>query len=208
MERLKRLFSPGLIVAILALVFALGGTAVAERASSSKVAPNSISSRHIKDGSIRAKDINPKTLAALMQANRPTTPAETVPGAQGPKGDKGDPGEQGPQGEPGKDGVSGYEVHSRYTRNDGSGLGKAIDPYRERVQFVVECRGDKVAVGGGVSNGNSKPGNDLEIRESHPAKLEKQADGTWRARAWAVTVDNPTDKAQHAQVFVVCVDAN
>ena len=202
MERLKRLFSPGLVVAVGALVLALGGTAVADRAASSKVAKNSITSRHIKDGSIRAKDINPKTLAALMKGDRQLTPAEAVPGPAGPQGPKGDPGE------PGKDGVSGYEVHSLYTRNDGSGLGKAIDPYRERVQFVVECRGDKVAVGGGVSNGNSKPGNDLEIRESHPAKLEKQADGTWRARAWAVTVDNPTDKAQHAQVFVVCVDAN
>ena len=107
MERLKRLFSPGLVVAVGALVLALGGTAVADRAASSKVAKNSITSRHIKDGSIRAKDINPKTLAALMKGDQQLAPSEAVPGPAGPQGPKGDKGDKGDQGGPGPAGPQG-----------------------------------------------------------------------------------------------------
>ena len=186
MERLKRLFSPGLIVAILALVFALGGTAVAERASSSKVAPNSISSRHIKDGSIRAKDINPNTLATLMQANRPTTPAETVPGAQGPKGDKGDPGEPGKDG---RDGVSGYEVHNREKRWNAGTTEQTVE---------VQCPEGKVAIGGGTS-ADLEGAVDMVIRQNGP--IYDAATGV--ATGWRV-VGDAGSKRTNVKAWVIC----
>ena len=98
MERVKRLLSPGLVVAALALVFALGGTAVADRAGS-KVKRNSITSAHIKNGTIRAADIHPKTLRSLRRSGRRITPAEPSPGPAGRQGPKGDPGPQGPPGQ-------------------------------------------------------------------------------------------------------------
>ena len=114
MGRLKRLFSPGVIVAVFAMVFALGGTAVADHLiTGDQIARNTITGLNIQNGSVRGGDlrdgtitseqINPNTLRALLGA---TTPADPRPGAQGAQGAQG---EQGPQGERGAQGERGPE---------------------------------------------------------------------------------------------------
>lgn len=125
------------------------------------------------------------------------------PGPQGPQGPKGPKGDPGPQGEPGRDGVSGLQARHRYTRNDGSGLGLPLQPGEVR-KLTAECPDGKYALSGGFSNGNTKPGADLTIRESVPDSLVELEDGTYVATAWSVTFENETDKVQHAQVSVVC----
>lgn len=101
MVKSRRLPSPALIVATIALIIALGGTSVAAVAltrgsvttahlrngavTAPKVASNAIVSSKVKDGSLLARDFKPGTLPA---------------GAQGPKGDPGAPGAPGAKGNP------------------------------------------------------------------------------------------------------------
>jgi hypothetical protein len=81
--------SAALVVAILALVMAMGGSAVAA---------SLITSKQIKDGTIQPVDLSKQARAVLAAK------ASDLPGPQGPvgaKGDKGDAGAQGAQGERG-----------------------------------------------------------------------------------------------------------
>ncbi|MCB0875615.1 MAG: hypothetical protein R2718_03215 [Solirubrobacterales bacterium] len=85
-----------MIVAIVALVVAGVGTAVAA---------NLITSSEIKNGTIKKQDLSAKLKRALKGKSGPQGPP-------GEKGDKGDPGEQGP---PGPSGLSGGTIPSGTT---------------------------------------------------------------------------------------------
>jgi hypothetical protein len=108
MERFRnRTPSPAIVVALLALVMASTGSAVAA---------SLITSKQIKDGTIQTRDISRKALASLRTtaavapAPAPTGPAGPQ-GATGAKGDKGDKGDTGDQGLRGPTGPSdGYSV--------------------------------------------------------------------------------------------------
>jgi len=94
--------SPATVLASLALFVALGGTGVAQDAFESavgkikgkQIANNAITSKKVKNRSLRARDFRTSALAALK-------------GPKGDKGDKGDKGEPGPQGPKGDRGVPG-----------------------------------------------------------------------------------------------------
>jgi hypothetical protein len=83
--------SGSMLVALLALVMAMTGSAVAA---------SLITSKQIKNGTIQTKDISKKALKSLRGQRGPTGLAGTAgaagaagaPGAPGAKGDKGDPG--------------------------------------------------------------------------------------------------------------------
>jgi hypothetical protein len=103
MNRLRRYRpTPSMLVALLALVLASTGSAVAA---------SFITSKQIKDGTITAKDINKK---ALRQLKGPRG-QQGLQGLQGPKGDKGDKGDTGPagakgdKGDPGTPGANGAD---------------------------------------------------------------------------------------------------
>src|SRR5438128_360693 len=94
--------SPALIVALVALMAALGGTAIARTLVTGKdIANDAITSRHVKDGSLTSADLSPRMRAAMSRrASQPTA------GPQGPAGPKGPQGPAGPQGPKGQDGWS------------------------------------------------------------------------------------------------------
>ena len=88
-----------LVLSALALFVALGGPAVAEDAwvaAKKLLAKNSVTSKHVKNGSLRAKDFRASDLAALRGEQ----------GIQGPKGDQGPEGDRGPTGPAGADGTA------------------------------------------------------------------------------------------------------
>ena len=87
--------SGSMVVAVFALVLALGGTAVAASV---------ITSKQIKDGTIQTKDISKKAQKALKGKTGSTgaTGAQGAAGAQGPKGDTGAAGTNGTNGAPGE----------------------------------------------------------------------------------------------------------
>jgi hypothetical protein len=81
----------------------LGGTAVAGSLITGKdIARDAISSRHVKDGSLRLSDMNSRTRAAM-------TKSTVRPGPQGPAGPQGPRGLTGPQGKAGQQGPAGKD---------------------------------------------------------------------------------------------------
>jgi|GEM_PF-1946434 len=87
--------SPALIVAIVALVVACTGTAVAVKSV--------ITSAQIKDGTIKLKDLSPAARKALLKDIGPTGP----PGPKGATGAKGAAGAKGSTGSTGATGATG-----------------------------------------------------------------------------------------------------
>jgi hypothetical protein len=90
MDRVKGFKPSGsMIVSIVALIAALGGTAFAAATiSGNQLKNNSVKSNKIKNKTLKTKDFSKKTKKSLT-------------GAQGPQGPKGDQGPRGPQGLPG-----------------------------------------------------------------------------------------------------------
>src|SRR3954454_21460590 len=89
--------SASLVIAIIALVAACSGSAVAA---------SLITSKQIKDGSIQVKDLSKKARGSLVGKRGLNGPAGTS-GAKGDKGDSGTQGAQGPKGDQGSQGVQG-----------------------------------------------------------------------------------------------------
>jgi hypothetical protein len=92
-RRRRFLPSPALVVACIALLLALGGTGYA----AFKLPPNSVSSIHVRDNSLLAKDF-----ARNQIPKGPSGPA----GPQGPQGPQGPAGVAGPTGPAGPSGAS------------------------------------------------------------------------------------------------------
>jgi Collagen triple helix repeat (20 copies) len=99
---MKRL-SPSMVVAIVALLVALSGTAVA---ASSMLPANSVGSRQIVNHSIRKIDLG----TALPRGPRGRQGPQGIEGERGPTGPQGLQGLQGPQGPQGAPGLAGAGV--------------------------------------------------------------------------------------------------
>lgn len=91
--------SPAMVVALVALFVALGGTATA--------AGVLVTSRQIKDRTIQVRDLNPAAVRALRGATGPQGP-EGPPGPAGPQGPQGHQGPAGAAGPPGSTAASVY----------------------------------------------------------------------------------------------------
>jgi hypothetical protein len=85
-------------IALLALFFALGGTAFA--AGNALLPKNSVGSAQVINGSLQKGDLSGRAVAAL-KGNRGLKGAQGTPGAAGPQGPAGQQGVQGVQGPPG-----------------------------------------------------------------------------------------------------------
>ena len=92
------------VIATVALVFAVGGTALAGAQTlltGADVQNGSLTGQDIRDGSLRAADFRPADLPLLKPARRArVTRRVIVRGSRGPKGDTGAPGAVGPTGAP------------------------------------------------------------------------------------------------------------
>jgi hypothetical protein len=108
---MKRIFGNGRyanVTATVAVVLAMGGTGYA----ATKLAPDSVTSKTVKDGSLRSRDFKAGQLpagerGAAGQAGAAGAPG--TPGAQGGHGDQGAPGPSGGQGVPGPRGLPGIQ---------------------------------------------------------------------------------------------------
>ena len=114
--------SPAMIVACVALLFALGGTSIAAvtaiprhsvgtaqlrkgAATGAKIKDGAVASVDIADGAVTTTDVGDGSLLAadFKSGQLPSGPQ----GAVGPSGPQGDPGAKGPKGDPGAQGPSG-----------------------------------------------------------------------------------------------------
>jgi hypothetical protein len=136
--------SPGIVVAIIALVLATAGTSTAAQKlftganiqngslTGLDVRNNSIQSIDVENGSLRLIDFAPGVIKAGPAG--PQGPA----GAQGPAGPAGPAGPEGPAGAPG---VSGYQVISAVS---------AVDSSSPKTLVLACPAGKKVISGGGT----------------------------------------------------------
>jgi hypothetical protein len=151
-----RIPSPAMIVAVLALTFALSGTAVAGvLITGTQIANNTVASVDLKNNDLRSIDVRNGTLKAIDFA-----PGQLTPGPVGPAGPA------GPQGAPG---LSGLEIVTASSASDSSGS-----------KFVeASCPGGKQLVGGGARIVGA--GGSVALDESYPLTSTK-----WRAYAYEV----------------------
>ncbi len=169
-----------MIVALVALFVALGGTATAAVL---------ITGKQVKDGSLTGADIKKKSLT------RGHFKGPLSPGPAGPKGDRGDAGQNGTNGQngapgapgqggtpgtagmPGRDGTDGRDgtngtngtngatnviVSSAATGSVGAG---------ESQRAFAACPSGQKATGGGISPNEATPSGLALLSESRPAKV-------------------------------------
>ena len=177
--RIKRLPTPALVIACVALLASLGGVSYAagvlpensvgtaqlqkNAVSGSKLKKNAVTGAKVKNGTLKAADFGAGQLPA------------------GPQGPKGDPGAQGPKGDAGPAG-SGYQIVTNVdTLAPGSGL-----------HLVATCPAGKKVLGGGFSSGEN-----LAMERSIPAN-----NGT----AWDIFVNDTDNMGQGVAVWAICAN--
>jgi hypothetical protein len=134
----RRLPSPALVVAMIALFAALTQTGLAGQAlraancncgDSSDIVNNSLTGADIRDGSLAKKDFKKGAIPALPRVIR----------AAGPKGDAGTPGAKGDPGAPGAPGVKG----DTGAKGDPGARG-ASDTYEQRLTTAISSTAGQV----------------------------------------------------------------
>ncbi|MFN8112364.1 MAG: hypothetical protein U0R51_04105 [Solirubrobacterales bacterium] len=107
--------SGSMIVAIVALIAAVGGTAyAAAKINGKNLVNDTVTSKKIKDSTLKTKDFSPKTKTKLKGDKGDT-------GAQGPEGPQGPIGPQGPAGNPATYNGANWSIIDRNT--EGSPVG-------------------------------------------------------------------------------------
>jgi hypothetical protein len=100
---LKRRLSPAMVVAVVALCSALGGSATAALVvTGSTVKDGSLTGKDVRNRSLGTRDLSANAVGALRGQQGPAGP----PGLQGLKGDPGPKGDQGTKGDTGPRGPS------------------------------------------------------------------------------------------------------
>lgn len=192
--------TPSMLIALIALFVALGGTGYA----AFQIPSNSISSRHVINGSLQKVDLSKKTLAALrghvgprgLRGEVGPTGSQGATGPQGPKGDKGDRGDRGPKGDKGDDasvGISHWSV--------GGTVPAASPGLPGSVEIEADCQAPgQYAISGGYTAGSYKGGVTTYLNRNTAG-----APGTPAyAKGWIVGFTNTTDQPQSVRTWVVC----
>ena len=179
--------SPTAVIASLALLLSLTGTAVAaglitgaqiqnNTVSSLDLTNNNVKSVDLKNNEIRSIDVMNGQLRAVDFA-----PGQIPPGPVGPAGPAGPAGTAGPQGAPG---LSAVEIVSAESVTDSDG-NKSVN---------VTCPAGKHLIGGGAHIYDAA--GDAALDESYPVDSTK-----WHARAYEV---NATALNWHLEGFAIC----
>jgi hypothetical protein len=154
-RRWRRLPSPALVVAFVALFVALTGSAVAAKLITGKqIAKGTITSANVKNKTLQAGDLSSRARSALRGARGPAGPQGPAgaAGLPGPKGDTGAPGQQGPPGLSGRENI----VAQTATNSD-----------PEKTQ-LASCPAGKQVVGGGAQIFPNDVDN-VVVREAFPS---------------------------------------
>jgi hypothetical protein len=128
---LKRRLSPAMLVAVVALSLALGGSATAALVvTGSAVKDGSLTGKDVRNRSLGTRDLSPKAVGALRGQ-------QGLAGSTGPQGLKGDPGPKGDQGPKGDTGPRGPSFAKLVRRPSGPGYVEQSKDYHH----VLELRG-------------------------------------------------------------------
>lgn len=164
-----RIPSPSLIVAAVALLFALSGTAVAGALiTGAQIQNNTVSSLDPANETVKSVDVKNISRTTLDVPNGTLRAVDFAPGQlpSGPAGPAGAPGAPGPQGAPG---LAALEIVTSETVTD------SVSPKQVEASFPA----GKQVVGGGAHIYNAA--GDAALDESYPAAATK-----WRATAYEI----------------------
>jgi hypothetical protein len=176
------------LVAVLGLTATAGGT-VQSMITGKQIAPHSINSMHMVNGTLQAHDMSPALLKSLqgeMGRTGATGPQgqRGDTGARGDHGDKGDKGDRGDKGEQGPPGLSNIQTDGPYpgaTQLSDFPGGRANSTLKwigdagvTLQQSWVRCATGKVALGGGFSRADegAVAEHGLQIVTSSPAQID------------------------------------
>ena len=180
----RRRPSAGVVLAIVALFVALGGSSYAAvtvlpRASvgAPQIKQGAVNSKKVQDGSLLVKDFKQGQLPAGPQGPQ---------GEQGPQGTQGPQGPQGPQGTPGAPGISGFQVV------DGPTV--SVDPGRTS-QSTATCPAGKKAISGGYETGSSA---NVTLNRTGPSSAA--------ATGWYVRITNNDAARKDWNAQAICVN--
>ena len=151
--------SPSMVIASIALIAGLSGSAVAKPVAhligGSQIKKNAITSRHVKNGSLRMSDLNASVRSALLSRSS----SEGQRGPQGPAGPKGD---RGPRGLPGHNGTNGQDGQNGKDGRDGKdATGSGGPPATDLLFAAVNQNGSITSKRGAIAatvsaNGTTK----------------------------------------------------
>lgn len=114
-RKVRRRPSPAIVISLLALFVALGGTGYA----AVSLPRNSVGTAQLKKGAVTKTKISKKTIAALKGNRGPAGPAGTT-GATGPPGAAGANGTNGTNGTPGAPGPAGTALGYAHVNANGT----------------------------------------------------------------------------------------
>ena len=182
--------SPALVVSVIALTVALGGTSYAaivlpaNSVGTRQLKKNAVTTAKVKNGSLRTADFGAGQLPAGAAGAQGAAGAPGAAGATGPRGAKGDKGDPGTAGSGGLPNVIVRE--SAPTPVAASGI----------VSVSVPCLAGERATGGGYdASGNGEFG--TVALDSHPTASAAVPNG------WAVKVNNVTTLAGNPQPSMI-----
>ncbi|HZO62054.1 MAG TPA: hypothetical protein VFB35_03655 [Gaiellaceae bacterium] len=196
-----RIPAPATIIASLALLVALSGTAVASSLiTGTEVKNGSLSGLDLRDGSVAARDVMNNSLTSLDVRDHTLRAIDFAPGvltagsagAAGPAGPQGAPGPAGPQGPAGPAGPQGSPGLSGVEIVQASSVDSSSSPK----QTSVSCPGSKKVIGGGarIYGANAE----AALDESYPSN-----GSTWYATGYEIV---PTASNWHLEVYAICAN--
>ncbi len=205
-----RLPSPGTVLASVALVVALGGTAYAagvlpaDSVGTAQLKANAVTSSKVKNGSLLGVDFK------AGQLRRGPAGARGAAGSAGPQGLAGVTGPQGSQGPQGAPGVQGVQGAKGDTGPAGfaslSYVSADFGPFPAGTQYGGEanCAGGLHAVGGGVVSESATAGGQT-VNSTYPS--DGSGSGDPGTTAWSAYVDNASSNSLGFTVYAICAPA-
>ena len=190
-QLLRRRPSPALVIASLALVFALTGTGIA---AVTALPRNSVGTRQLRNNAVVSSKVRNHSLLA-----RDFRRGQLPRGPVGPVGPAGPQGPAGPAGPPGPAGNLAVSVHE---------ADSAVGPGR-RAFAIAACASGQRAVGGGVYLADSTPDNQDAIMRNAPVNstggthfkllASGQTPNAWYGQAYNAGTNGAT-----VHVYVIC----
>jgi hypothetical protein len=178
--------SAALVVSIVALMVALGGTSYAAL----MLPRNSVGAKQLKRGSVTGTKIKSGAVTAA-KVRTGSLLANDFKAGQLPAGPKGVPGPQGPPA-----GANAVVRSSSFV----------VGPGTEDGGFVL-CHSGEVATGGGVTPGGITAGQIFPLQSTPSDSQGLVASSGTTPRGWRVIVYNATGSPETGAVFTICVPA-
>ncbi len=205
----SRVPSPALVVAVVALVVAMSGSAVAATTllvHTNNIANGAVTGKKIANGAVGMNKLAGTIRATLAQAGEPRG---TVSGPQGPQGATG---AQGPVGATGPQGPTGFEgaffSRQKYTETVGVGAiaTAACDPNDAANSQKY------VAISGGVQDTDDNTdmtanSNQVEVAASFPGRMDWDTNTPIPGRldGWIVQFGHAGQQDNNLVVWALCV---